>query len=55
MCAGVEVGCYANGFQTTTSQWLTGSSEGLVESAPGAAVCHSTYTSNRTSLEPAVL
>jgi hypothetical protein len=34
----VEVGCYANGFQTTTSQWLTGSSAGLVQSAPGAAV-----------------
>ncbi len=34
--AGVRVGCYANGFKTTTTQWLTGSSEGLVESDAGA-------------------
>jgi hypothetical protein len=34
--AGVRVGCYANGFKTTTSQWLTGSSDGLVQSASGA-------------------
>jgi hypothetical protein len=34
-CAGVLVGCYANGFRTTTTQWLTGSVEGLVQSDAG--------------------
>lgn len=34
--AGVRIGCYANGFQTTTTQWLAGSNEpGLVQHDQG--------------------
>jgi hypothetical protein len=37
-CAGVRVGCYANGFQTTTSQWMSGTDQGLLRSNPGKCI-----------------
>lgn len=36
--AGTRVGCYANGFRTTTTQWLSGTETGLVDALPGGAV-----------------
>ncbi|KAF6260359.1 Homocysteine S-methyltransferase [Scenedesmus sp. NREL 46B-D3] len=31
---GVHVGCYANGFQTTTTQWISGADQSLLQSDP---------------------
>lgn len=36
--AGTRVGCYANGFKTTTTQWLSGTQTGLVDAPSGGAV-----------------
>lgn len=34
-CSGVRMGCYANGFQTTTTQWMSGAEQPLLQSDPG--------------------
>lgn len=39
-CSGVKIGCYANGFKITTTQWMTGADKGLLpEADPGIFAC----------------